>query len=98
MPQTMSAASVLLLTWNQASFVQEALLSLLCHDMDDLEIIVSDDASTDETWRVLCAVADAYVGSKQLRLRRSGANLGIVCRNTTDTERSCHLQSLAPSI
>jgi len=74
----MFAASVLLLTWNQERFVEEAVRSLLSQDRDDIEIIVSDDASTDETWDILRRTAAAYAGPKQLRLRRNEANLGIV--------------------
>lgn len=70
-------ASVVLLTYNQEAFVQEALQSLLDQDYEDLEIVVSDDASKDGTWRVLTEIAKQYIGPKQLVLNQNSKNLGI---------------------
>jgi glycosyltransferase involved in cell wall biosynthesis len=70
-------ASVVLLTYNQEAFVEEALQSLLDQDYDDLEIVVSDDGSKDETWINVTALAKAYVGSKKIILNRNATNLGI---------------------
>lgn len=70
-------ASVVLLTYNQEAFVQEALQSLLDQDIDDLEIVVSDDASQDKTWDVVSAMAQAYAGSKKIILNRHARNVGI---------------------
>lgn len=72
------AASVLLLTWNQERFAADALRSLLQQDMDDLEIVVSDDASSDRTWERLREVAESYRGAKRLLMLRGEKNLGIV--------------------
>lgn len=74
----MPTASVVLLTYNQEHFVEEALLSLLNQDMDDLEIVVSDDCSVDATWGKIQAIADGYQGSKKLILSRNAENMGIV--------------------
>jgi glycosyltransferase involved in cell wall biosynthesis len=46
-------ASVLLLTYNQEGFVKEAMQSLIAQDVVDLEIVVSDDQSSDSTWEVV---------------------------------------------
>lgn len=71
-------ASVLLLTYNQEAFVQEALQSLLAQDYDDLEIVVSDDGSKDDTWIILNKLALEYKGSKKIILNRNELNLGVV--------------------
>jgi glycosyltransferase involved in cell wall biosynthesis len=71
-------ASVVLLTYNQEAFVKEALQSLLDQDYDDLEIVVSDDASKDKTWDVVLEVCRNYVGPKQVVLNRNTSNLGVV--------------------
>lgn len=75
---TSPKASVVLLTYNQEQFVEEAFLSLLNQDMDDLEIVVSDDCSTDNTWEKIQVVADSYQGSKKIILSRNTENMGIV--------------------
>ena len=71
-------ASVLLLTYNQEQFVQEALQSLLDQDYDDLEIVVSDDGSKDGTWALIDEIAKQYSGPKKIVLNRNPNNLGVV--------------------
>ena len=70
-------ASVVLLTYNQEEFVEDALRSLLEQDYPDLQIVVSDDNSQDGTWQVVNSVADAYQGEKKITLNRNSQNLGI---------------------
>jgi glycosyltransferase involved in cell wall biosynthesis len=50
--------SVLLAVHNDARFLREAVESVLCQTLDDLELLVVDDASTDETPEVLAEVSD----------------------------------------
>jgi glycosyltransferase involved in cell wall biosynthesis len=71
------SASVILLTYNQEAFVAEALQSLLDQDYDELEIVVSDDASIDKTWDVVLTVARSYTGPKKIILNRNTRNIGI---------------------
>lgn len=71
-------SSVLLLTYNQERFVAESLLSLLEQDITDLEIVVSDDLSSDSTWEVVKLIESQYKGTKTLILNRNERNLGIV--------------------
>lgn len=72
------SASIVLLTYNQECFIEEALLSLLNQDMDDLEIVISDDCSSDTTWEKIQTIADSYWGSKKIILSRNAINIGIV--------------------
>ncbi|PHV11415.1 glycosyltransferase family 2 protein [Chitinimonas sp. BJB300] len=67
----------LLLTYNQASLVRESALAALAQDSEPLDIVFSDDASTDDTFAVLQAVASDYKGPHRLTLRRNEQNLGI---------------------
>ncbi len=71
------SASVILLTYNQEAFVAEALQSLLDQDYADLEIVVSDDASVDNTWNIVSTLAQNYVGPKKIVLNRNSQNAGI---------------------
>ena len=71
-------ASVLLLTYNQESLVEDALVSLLEQDIDQLEIVVSDDNSVDNTWGVIQRVVANYLGPKKIITNRNLKNIGIV--------------------
>lgn len=70
-------ASLLLLTYNQESVIREAALASLGQDYEPLEIIFSDDASTDGTFAVLEKIAAAYRGPHTIVVRRNPKNLGI---------------------
>ncbi len=71
-------ASVLLLTYNQERYVKEALVCLLEQDYENLEIIVSDDCSTDNTWLLINEVLRGYQGNKKVVINQNLTNLGIV--------------------
>ncbi len=76
----MSAApriSLILLACNQQATVRAAAESCLAQIGEPLEIVLSDDASSDGSFAELQAVADAYRGPHQVRARRNPVNLGI---------------------
>lgn len=54
--------SILCLTYNQQDLVEQTLLSALEQDYDNLQVIVSDDASPDSTAKVIRALAKKYRG------------------------------------
>lgn len=81
-------ASVLLLTYNQEPYVKEALLSLLEQDYEALEIIVSDDCSSDSTWLLINEVVRGYKGNKKVILNQNLSNLGIVANYSKAFELS----------
>lgn len=66
-----------LFAYNQEKLIGDAMNAALAQDYDHLEIIVSDDCSTDGTWEVMQAVAKGYRGPHHLRLVRNEANMGI---------------------
>ncbi|CAB3780755.1 glycosyltransferase family 2 protein [Pararobbsia alpina] len=70
-------ASLLLLTYNQESVIKEAALACLNQDYESLEIIFSDDASTDGTFSVLEKIAESYEGPHKIVVRRNRKNCGI---------------------
>jgi len=70
-------ASILLLAYNQERTVQCAAASCLAQDCEPLEIILSDDASTDSTFALLQAIAADYRGPHRVWARRNVENLGI---------------------
>jgi glycosyltransferase involved in cell wall biosynthesis len=65
------------LAFNQEAFIREAALSCLAQDCEPIEIIFSDDASSDGTYAILEQVASEYLGPHQLVVRRNTSNLGI---------------------
>src|SRR4051794_36683637 len=69
--------SVLLLACNQAATARAAAESVLAQTGAPLEIVLSDDASSDHTFAVLEEVAAAYRGPHRVRARRNPVNLGI---------------------
>lgn len=69
--------SLLVLTYNQATVVETAVQSCLAQVGEPLEIVLSDDASTDGTYALLLEMAAAYRGPHQVRVRRNPQNLGI---------------------
>lgn len=54
--------SILIISYNHEDFIEEALDSALAQDYDNLEIIVSDDNSQDETPNIIKRYAEQYPG------------------------------------
>lgn len=69
--------TLILLAYNQQATARAAAESCLAQQCEPMEMVLSDDASTDATFAELQAAADAYRGPHQVRVRRSPVNLGI---------------------
>jgi len=70
-------ATLFLFAYNQANTIVEAAMSCLGQVCEPIEIVFSDDCSTDDTFDKLCQLADRYDGRHTLSVRRNEANLGI---------------------
>jgi glycosyltransferase involved in cell wall biosynthesis len=70
--------SVILTTHNHADFVADAIASLVAQTYPVLEILISDDASSDDTVPRARAVVEAYRGPHRLILRAEATNQGLV--------------------
>lgn len=67
--------SVLIPTYNYARYLPEAIDSVLAQDFDDFELIIADDASSDNT----VEVCEAYARlDSRIRFFRHEENLGMV--------------------
>lgn len=66
-----------LLCYNQERLVARAAGSALAQDYPNLEIILSDDCSTDDSFDVLTA-AQNYQGPHTLKINRNSENLGLI--------------------
>ena len=69
--------SFIMTSYRQESIVAEAVESALAQDYSPLEIIFTDDASTDSTFETIRALADRYEGPHKIVLNRNPENLGI---------------------
>ena len=70
-------ASLLLLAYNQERYAEAAARSCLAQASEPLEIVFSDDASSDRTHDILRSVAADYRGPHRVVVRRNENNLGI---------------------
>lgn len=69
--------TVLLLAYNQQAYINEAVASVLNQTYQPLEIILSDDASTDATAAIIREMADIYSGPHHVSVNINKRNLGI---------------------
>ena len=68
---------MLLIAFNQQHVIAAAIASTLAQTYSPLEIVISDDASTDDTWSEIERATEAYKGPHLLVLNRNPVNLGI---------------------
>jgi len=74
---TRPLVSMLLIAYNQQASVAEAIAGALAQTYSPLEIIVSDDASSDGTFAAMQAALAAYAGPHCVQLNRNASNLGV---------------------
>ena len=70
-------ATLFLFAYNQADTIVEAAMSCLGQVCEPIEIVFSDDASTDDTFAKLVQIADQYSGPHTVSVRHNATNLGI---------------------
>lgn len=70
--------SFTLFAYNQEKFVAEAVEGALAQDCHPLQIILSDDHSTDSTYKIMCDVAASYRGPHEVVLHQCERNLGLI--------------------
>lgn len=66
-----------LFAYNQERFIREAVEGALSQDYSPLQIVLSDDCSSDQTFEIMQEVAAAYEGPHELVLNRNERNLGL---------------------
>jgi glycosyltransferase involved in cell wall biosynthesis len=76
----MPKVSVIILTHNRAALLRQAVASVLAQSFQDFEIIIIDDASTDDTQAVVASFSDArirYLRHAKNRGEGASRNAGI---------------------
>ena len=66
-----------LFAYNQERFIREAVEGAFSQTYSPLEIILSDDCSSDETFEIMKEMAAKYEGPNKVILNRNDNNLGI---------------------
>ena len=69
--------SFLMITYNQERYVRQALESALAQDIQELEIVICDDCSSDRTFEIATDIANRYTGPYKIILHRNESNVGI---------------------
>ncbi|HEX5943743.1 MAG TPA: glycosyltransferase [Anaerolineales bacterium] len=72
--------SVLIPAYNQEEVIEQTVMSSLTQDYDNLEVVVSDDASTDGTPQILNELEAKYPGRLKVFLHET--NLGVTKNHT----------------
>src|SRR5690606_18757408 len=85
-PMTLPRVSVVIVTFNHENFIRESILSVINQGYDNLEIIVSDDCSTDHTPEIVKQLAREYPA--QIVPIFNAVNLGVT-RNLNQALKKC---------
>ena len=67
-----------LMAYNQEQLIEEAVAGALAQTYSPLEIILSDDCSTDRTFSIMSTMVAGYAGPHRVRLNRNPNNLGLI--------------------
>lgn len=76
-PQGRPLVTFALFAYNQEKYIREAVEGAFSQTYEPLEIILSDDCSSDRTFEIIQEMATAYVGPHTVRVRRSRVNAGL---------------------
>ena len=64
--------------YGQEAVIRETITAAFAQACDNLEILLSDDASPDRTFDIMCEMASAYRGPHRIKLNRNPQNLGLI--------------------
>lgn len=70
----------ILITYNQEEFIREAIEGAIAQTYEPLEIVISDDHSSDATYEIITEMVGDYKGPHSVVVNRNPKNLGI-CGN-----------------
>lgn len=70
--------SLVVMAYRQEAFIADTVAAALAQDHPDLEIVLTDDCSPDDTFRVMSDMAAGYTGPHRIVLNRNPQNLGLI--------------------
>lgn len=65
------------ISYNQERFIEEAVKSALAQTYSPLEVVISDDCSTDTTFAMIEKIVSDYTGPHKVIVHRNEQNLGL---------------------
>lgn len=71
----------MLLAYNQEKYVRKAIEGALVQTYEPLEILLSDDCSTDRTFEIMTEMAAAYRGPHRVTVVQNPVNMGVFAHN-----------------
>ena len=81
MPQNKPLVTIAMMTYNQEKYVRDSVRGMLAQTYAPLEIVISDDCSTDKTWEIINEEIAAYRKAdgfhKNIILNHNEKNLGV---------------------
>lgn len=75
-----------LFAYNQEGFIREAVQAAFSQEYQPLQIVLSDDGSSDSTFKIMQEMAECYEGPHQVVARKTASNLGTL-RHVVDVAR-----------
>jgi glycosyltransferase involved in cell wall biosynthesis len=69
--------SLIMLSYNQESYIEEAINSAFSQDYSNLEIVISDDSSIDQSFEIIKGLVRSYKGKHTIRINQNPKNLGL---------------------
>lgn len=85
-----------LFSYNQEKYIEDACRAALAQTYSPLEIVFSDDCSSDKTFELIERIAQDYRGPHQIKLNRNQHNLGLIGHVNKSFEiSSCDLMIVA---
>lgn len=69
--------TIALFAYNQEKFIRDSIISVLEQDYKPLQIIISDDCSTDKTFNIIQEEIKKYKGPHEIIINRNSENLGV---------------------
>ncbi|WP_158263819.1 glycosyltransferase family 2 protein [Deinococcus arcticus] len=76
--------SVGVVTYNQEKYIEQTVTSILDQDYENLEVIVSDDASADSTQDILTKLHELYPGRLKIIFQQKNIGLAQNCQAVLD--------------
>ena len=77
-PENRPLVTFALFAYNQEKYIREAVEGAFAQTYEPLEIILSDDCSTDRTFEIMQEMAAAYEGPHEIHARREVHNIGTL--------------------
>jgi glycosyltransferase involved in cell wall biosynthesis len=77
MPEAKPLVTFALFAFNQERYIREAVAAAMAQTYSPLELILSDDCSTDSTFEIMAEMVSAHNSPHKITLNRNNQNMGI---------------------